>query len=48
MCARFLYKNHAHKTGNLDFAHFSGREEILHRKTGEVLGFHDYSGRTMI
>jgi hypothetical protein len=44
----FVYKNHAHKTGNLSFSQFSGHEKISDAKTGKILGFHEYCGCSML
>ena len=44
---QFIYRNHAYKSGNLDFRNFSGIETITNVETGEVVGFHEYSGMSM-
>ncbi|MDD4804070.1 MAG: DUF5680 domain-containing protein [Candidatus Pacebacteria bacterium] len=45
---KFLYRNNVHENEVNNFSCFSGHEEIVDQKTGKVLGFHEYSGMSMI
>ena len=44
----FAYRNNAYANGNSNFSLFSGREEIIDIKTRSVVGFHEYSGMSML
>ena len=43
-----VYRNNAYANGNSNFSRFSGREEIINTESKEVVGFHEYSGRSML
>ncbi len=43
-----VYRNNAYANGNSNFSRFSGREEIINTESKKVVGFHEYSGMSML